>query len=116
MSKNNKDRTAQLENEKRTAKLGVYTGLAEYYQSEITRLTQVYASEQQAAADSHRQLQSLAQNHQAALLDIERLGMDARSKLDAQESEFTANLYKIRRGAGQGRAGQPGEDQPASAA
>jgi tape measure domain-containing protein len=85
---NNAARTAEIETQKRQAKLAVYSGLAEYYQSEVNRLGGVYASEVQAAALAKQQLQGLNQSHEQALFNIKLMGMTEREKLDAEEARF----------------------------
>jgi tape measure domain-containing protein len=94
-SQANKERTAQLESEKRQAKLGVYTGLADYYQGEVNRLQQVYANEYQLAANAKQNLQALEQNHRQALADIDRLGLDEKKRIESEKSEFDDNIRKI---------------------
>jgi tape measure domain-containing protein len=94
-SQANKERTQQLETEKRQAKLGVYTGLAEYYQGEVNRLQGVYSNEYQLAAQAKQNLQTLEQNHRQALTDIDRLGLDEKKKIESEKSEFEDNLRKV---------------------
>lgn len=85
---NNAERTAAIETQKRQAKLAVYSGLAEYYQGEVGRLSQVYAGEFQAAMQAKQQLQALNQSHEEALFNISIMGMTEREKLDAKETEY----------------------------
>ena len=66
----NAQRTAEIETQKRQAKLAVYTGLADYYQGEIAKLSQVYASEFQAAQHAKQQLEQLNQRPEQALFNI----------------------------------------------
>jgi tape measure domain-containing protein len=87
-AKTNAQRTADIETQKRQAKLAVYSGLSEFYQGEVNRLSQVYASEYAAAQQAKQQLQALNQSHQQALFNINLMGMEERQKLDAQQSEF----------------------------
>lgn len=95
-AKVNTDRLNQIESEKRQAKLSVYTGLAEYYQGEINKLQGVFASEYAAAQQANQNLQQLQGNHQHALLEIQRLGMDDKHKLDSQESEYDKTIAALR--------------------
>lgn len=95
-AQSNADRTRELETQKRQAKLSVYQGLAEFYQSEVSKLAGIYAQETQLAAQAKQQLQNLATNHQQTLLDIERLGMDERRRIASEESEFTDLVRQAR--------------------
>lgn len=85
---NNATRTREIETQKRQDKLAVYTGLAEYYQGEVNRLSGVYASELQSARQAKQQLQNLDQSHEQALFNIKLMGMTEREKLDAEQSRF----------------------------
>ncbi|WP_333873053.1 tape measure protein [Methylobacter sp.] len=91
----NAARTAEIENQKRQDKLAVYTGLADYYQGEVGRLSQVYATEYQAAQQAKQQLQALNQSHEQALFEVKLMGMTEREKLDAEESRFNELTRKI---------------------
>ncbi|MBS3953621.1 MAG: tape measure protein [Methylomicrobium sp.] len=92
----NKERTREIESQKRQAKLSVYQGVAEFYAGEVAKLSAIYAQENQQAAQARQQLQALAQNHQQALIDIDRLGMDERQKIRSEENEFDEILLKLR--------------------
>ncbi|MCF7964217.1 MAG: tape measure protein [Methylobacter tundripaludum] len=91
----NAARTAEIESQKRQDKLAVYTGLAEYYQGEVGRLSQVYATEYQAAQTAKQQLQGLNQNHEMALFNIKLMGMNEREKIDAEESLFNDKMRQV---------------------
>ncbi|MGZ8221926.1 MAG: hypothetical protein ACXWT0_09785, partial [Methylobacter sp.] len=93
---NNAARTAEIETQKRQDKLAVYTGLAEYYQGEVNRLSGVYASEMQAAALAKQQLANLNQSHEMALFNIKLMGMTEREKLDARESLFAEKMRAVK--------------------
>lgn len=93
----NAQRSGEIESQKRTDKLAVYTGLAEYYQSEVNRLSGVYAGELKLAQQAKQQLQSLNQSHEQALFNIKLMGMGEREKIDAQESLFNDKLGKIKK-------------------
>lgn len=93
----NAQRTAELETQKRQAKLAVYSGLADYYQGEVAKLSQVYASEFQAAQQAKQQLQQLNQSHEQALFEIKLMGMDERQQLEAKQSEYDKTLLEIKK-------------------
>lgn len=99
----NKDRLNQVEFDKRQAKLGVYQGLAQFYQGEIDKLQGVYSNEINAAAQAHNSLQTLELNHQHALREIERLGFDEKQKQDSLESEYEDTLLKLRQEQAKGK-------------
>ena len=90
------DRLAAVETTKRQAKLEVYQGVAEFYAGEITRLSELYGQENAAFAQSKISLQALAANHEQALTDIKRMGMDSREKIESEESEFDATMQALR--------------------
>ena len=92
----NAQRTAEIETQKRQAKLAVYTGLADYYQGEIAKLSQVYATEFQAAQQARQQLEQLNQSHEQALFNIKLMGMDEREKLEAKQSEYDKKILAIK--------------------
>ena len=92
----NKDRLKDIEFQKRQAKLSVYQGVAEFYAGEVAKLSGIYANENQLAANARQQLRNLAQNHEQALIDIERLGMTERQKIRSEENEFDEILLKVR--------------------
>jgi tape measure domain-containing protein len=92
----NAQRTAEIETQKRQAKLSVYSGLAEYYQGEVARLSQVYAGEYQAAQSARQQLQALNKSHEQALFDIALMGLSEREKLSEREYKFNENMRNLR--------------------
>lgn len=92
----NAQRTADIEAQKRQALLSTYSGLAEFYQGEVGRLGQVYASEYQAAQAAKQQLQALDQSHEQALFNITLSGLTEREKLSARESKFAADMRAIK--------------------
>ncbi|WP_432745765.1 tape measure protein [Methylobacter sp. G7] len=92
----NAQRSGEIESQKRRDKLAVYTGLADYYQGEVNRLSGVYASELQLAQQAKQQLENLNQTHEQALFNIKLMGMGEREKIDAQESLFNDKLRKIK--------------------
>jgi tape measure domain-containing protein len=98
----NTQRTTELENQKREAKLAVYTGLANYYQNEIARLAGVYASEFQATQQATQQLKQLNQSHEQALFDIKLMGMDKRQQLEAKQIEYDKKIFEVRKELGKG--------------
>lgn len=95
-AKNNLARTRDIETAKRQAKLSVYQGVAEFYAGEVAKLADIYANENALAGNAREQLRTLAQNHEQALIDIERLGMDERHKIRSEENEFDDILLKLR--------------------
>lgn len=103
-ARKNVQQTRALETEKRQAKLAVYTGLAEYYQSEVARLSGVYASEFQMAAQAKQQLLALNQSHEQALFNIQLMGMDDEQKLAAQRAEFDRLAYEAKKEQARGEA------------
>lgn len=94
---NNAARTKEIETQKRQDKLAVYSGLAEYYQGEVNRLSQVYASEYQAAAQAKQQLATLNANHQIELFNIKLKGMTAAEKLDAEQALFDDRMAQVKK-------------------
>jgi len=88
----NAQRVKEIETEKRQAKLSVYQGLAEYYQGEVAKLSQVYAQENQAAADSRNQLKQLETNYETDLFNLKLKGMTDRQKLRTEEAEFNKQI------------------------
>jgi len=87
-TKDNKTRLAQVETEKRQAKLSVYTGLAKFYGEEVNRLRGVYADEINAAQQSRNALANLAISHEKNLFNIKLGGLNKRDKLFEQEKRF----------------------------
>lgn len=90
------DRVNQIETDKRQAKLSVYRGVAEFYQSEVSRLTEIYGQETQAFAQAQQSLETLATDHQQRLVDIERQGMSDRQKAQSEELEFNQTLSALK--------------------
>jgi len=88
----NAQRTKEIETEKRQAKLSVYQGLAEYYQGEVSRLSQIYAQENQAAQQSRNGLSQLEANYEKGLFDLKVKGMADRQALQTQEAEFRRQI------------------------
>lgn len=101
----NAQRTAEIETQKRQAKLSVYSGLAEYYQGEVARLSQVYAGEYQAAQSAKQQLQALNKSHEQALFDISLMGMSDRQKLSEREYKFDQTMRELRKELAKGDQG-----------
>lgn len=93
---NNAQRTKEIETEKRQAKLSVYQGLAEYYQGEVARLSQLYAQENQAAAKSRDDLKTLEANYQKELFDLNLKGKTDRQKLQAEEAEYRKQIQIVK--------------------
>ena len=92
----NAERLAEVETQKRQAKLSVYSGLAEYYQGEVARLGQVYAAEFQAAQTAKQQLANLNRSHEQNLFDISLMGLSEREKLSAREYKFNQTMRDLR--------------------
>jgi tape measure domain-containing protein len=92
----NAQRTAEIETQKRQAKLSVYSGLAEYYQGEVARLSQVYANEYQAAQTAKQQLANLNRSHEKNLFDISLMGLSEREKLSEREYKFNQTMRDLR--------------------
>lgn len=92
----NAQRVKEIETEKRQAKLSVYQGVAEFYSGEIERLTQVYVQETQAFAQAKQNIENLAISHQQRLLDLDRMGMDARQKQQSEELEFNQTVRQLK--------------------
>ncbi len=106
-STNNKERTVQLENEKRKAKLDVYLGLADRYQLEVNRLGLVYANEVQLAADAKQRILALTQSHEERMFNLSLAGLSEREKITRQQEEFDKAMSDLRRE----RAAKDGGDQ-----
>lgn len=95
-AKGNADRLKDVETSKRQAKLSVYQGVADFYASEVGRLTQVYGQEAQAFAQAKQSIESLSANHQQRLLDLERQGMTARQRAGSEELEYNKTLSALK--------------------
>lgn len=104
-AKVNKERIAQLESEKRQAKLSVYTGLAEFYQGEVNRLRGVYQNEINAAQQSRDALANLARQHEKNLFDIKLGGLDKRDQLYEQEKRFNELVAEANKEIAKGQQG-----------
>lgn len=92
---NNAQRMAEIETQKRQAKLSVYTGLADYYQGEIAKLSTVYAEETAAFAKSREDLQALERTHDQALRAIDQEGKTEHEKISQDQNDFDAKLSAI---------------------
>lgn len=93
---NNAQRLNDIETSKRQAKLSVYQGLAAFYQSEVDKLTQVWANETQAAAQGMQTLEALESQHQQNLRQINQLGMSEREKLYDDELAYKKIVAELK--------------------
>lgn len=101
---NNAQRVKDIETDKRQAKLSVYQGLAEYYAGENQRLTELYAQEIKAFAESKQSLELLAMDHEQKMLDIDRGGMTTRRKISDEQFEFDKNMRLVKAELAKGQA------------